>query len=719
MRRNEKQVAVSIERLSSGLRINSIKDDAAGIAITTNMLAQVDGISVAQRNANDGISLLQTADGALGSIEDILQRVRELTIQSSNDTNSAKNRFALNAEAKALFLEIQRIASDTSFNGIKLLDGTFQDKQLQISTGKATSDRLVISINSAIVDADIETQEPEDVLETTFSTTYSTSFTGNSLGDSLLASGDLIINGIPISSNTSSSAKSFSASINQKSTVTLVNATASPTNAPSVSLVAPISEMAISEIDLGNYGKLVNPVQVDDGKWFYYWDRSGDGSSENFGSKNNALDTISFGQLIDLFSNDINGDPPDTPINVYDRSGQFITQEKYISDVYRYADLNGVKVALPTLAGEGGATMAPNGNNQVQPLTDLAINEVNHLYDDFLAIWDGFNVKDNDGRTNKNGTPPGWKAGEYWSATHYEWDMGYRREPQFLNLSNGYVTDASIYSTDKKLNVALQVSAPTMSATKFTQIEDGVIQINGVNIGLIGIASVPLQRANQLTTAINTKTTATGVSAAIDPITGGLKLTASDGRNIEISILNDAGITENSIGIALNGVHVGDRSVTTYKSTIKLSSTSAGGIDIQVTANGETATGLSTNYVAATETTVATQPSSGGGDRGSISSVDISTIDGALNGILSISSAIEFISKSRAAIGNYQNRLLSIYDNLANRHLNLSRSMSKIKDTDYAVETANLAKSQILQKASIAMLAQANQNKQSVLALLR
>jgi flagellin-like hook-associated protein FlgL len=460
-------------------------------------------------------------------------------------------------------------------------------------------------------------------------------------------------------------------------------------------------------------------VEVDGGKWFYYWDRSGDGTNENYGTKNNGLDTVSFGQITELFSHDIHGNSPITPINVYDRSDQLVTQEKYISDVYRYAELNGVKVALPTLAGEGGAAMVPNGNNQVQPLTYLGVNEVNGLYDDYLAIWDGFNIREADGRTNKNGTPLGWKAGEYWSATHYEWNMGYKREPQFVNLSNGYVTDASIYSTDKKLNVALQVINPTMSASQFNSIQNGEIQINGKNIGLVGTASSSLQRANQLITAINLITSDTGVTASMDQLTGGLKLNASDGRNIEISILSASGVTEDSIGIALSGVQVGDRSVTTYRSTVNLSSTSAAGIDLQLTGNGETSTGLITSYVPATETIVTHESTSGTDIGGSISSVDISTTNGAMDSISSIDSAIAFIGQSRSYIGGYQNRLLSIYDNLTNRQLNLSISLSTIKDTNYAVETANLAKSQIIQKASIAMLAQANQMKQSVLALLK
>jgi len=116
-------LATSLQRLSSGLRINSAKDDAAGLAISQRMTAQIRGMDQAARNANDGISLAQTAEGALGTIGDNLQRIRELAVQASNGTNSQEDRDALNAEVTQLKSEIQRVASQTKFNGESLLNG--------------------------------------------------------------------------------------------------------------------------------------------------------------------------------------------------------------------------------------------------------------------------------------------------------------------------------------------------------------------------------------------------------------------------------------------------------------------------------------------------------------------------------------------------------------------------------------------------------------------
>ncbi|MCP5327998.1 MAG: flagellin [Sinobacteraceae bacterium] len=126
------QLATSLQRLSSGLRINSAKDDAAGLAISERFTSQIRGLNQAVRNASDGISLSQTAEGALASIGNNLQRMRELAVQSANSTNSASDRAALQQEVAQLAAEIDRVATQTQFNGLNLLDGTFSAQQFQV-----------------------------------------------------------------------------------------------------------------------------------------------------------------------------------------------------------------------------------------------------------------------------------------------------------------------------------------------------------------------------------------------------------------------------------------------------------------------------------------------------------------------------------------------------------------------------------------------------------
>ena len=123
-------LATATQRLSSGLRINSAKDDAAGMAISERMTSQVKGLDQARRNANDGISLAQTAEGALTEVGNNLQRIRELAVQASNSTNKAGDRLTIQNEVDQLKNEIQRMTEQTAFNGNKLLDGSFTAKNL-------------------------------------------------------------------------------------------------------------------------------------------------------------------------------------------------------------------------------------------------------------------------------------------------------------------------------------------------------------------------------------------------------------------------------------------------------------------------------------------------------------------------------------------------------------------------------------------------------------
>ena len=133
---SQSSLSTSMQRLSSGLRINSAKDDAAGLAIATRMGTQVTGLNQAARNANDGVSLAQTAEGSLSTIGTNLQRIRELAVQSRNATNSVEDRAALQKEVSQLKSEIDRVADTTNFNGTKLLDGNFTEQEFQVGANQ-------------------------------------------------------------------------------------------------------------------------------------------------------------------------------------------------------------------------------------------------------------------------------------------------------------------------------------------------------------------------------------------------------------------------------------------------------------------------------------------------------------------------------------------------------------------------------------------------------
>jgi len=203
----QKDSSVSLERLSSGLRINSARDDAAGLAISNRFTAQINGLSAAMRNANDGISMLQTADGALSEITDNLQRMRELAVQAANGTNQATDRDALDAELQQLVDEIERVADSTQFNGNTLFDGTFTS-DIQVGADNAVTDafnRITVG-GSSFIDAQTT------ALGTTGTTTIST--TTNIL-DSVtgLAATELTINGVDVGAVGNGSNGSYAANL--------------------------------------------------------------------------------------------------------------------------------------------------------------------------------------------------------------------------------------------------------------------------------------------------------------------------------------------------------------------------------------------------------------------------------------------------------------------------------------------------------------------------
>ena len=219
----------SLQRLSSGLRINSAKDDAAGLAISDRMTSQIRGSQQASRNANDGISLAQTAEGALSNISDNLQRIRELAVQSANASNSSSDRASMQAEATQLLSEIDRVAQNSSFNGVKLLDGSFSAQSFQIGANGTAADRVSISsIGSA------RTSQLGGVGTTTAATVTGTATTA------ALAAGDLTLNGQQIGASSAgalpgqsaSSAFSIAVAINAVSANSGVTATANPTATP-------------------------------------------------------------------------------------------------------------------------------------------------------------------------------------------------------------------------------------------------------------------------------------------------------------------------------------------------------------------------------------------------------------------------------------------------------------------------------------------------------
>lgn len=184
LNKSQGMLSTSLQRLSSGMRINSAKDDAAGLAISERFTAQIRGLNQAVRNSNDGISLAQTAEGALGEVTNNLQRIRELAVQSSNATNSSSDRVAMQAEVAQLVAEIDRVAGQANFNGVKLLDGSFTSQVFQVGANVGETISIASITDATKVGLGLDNAGATD--------------TSGTAVTAALAAGDLLINGTDV-----------------------------------------------------------------------------------------------------------------------------------------------------------------------------------------------------------------------------------------------------------------------------------------------------------------------------------------------------------------------------------------------------------------------------------------------------------------------------------------------------------------------------------------
>jgi len=250
---SQSSLTTSLQRLSSGLRINSAKDDAAGLAISNRFTSQIRGLTQASRNANDGISLAQTAEGALSESTSIMQRVRELAIQSANSTNSSQDRLSLQSEVNQLVSELDRIANTTSFNGLKLLDGSFTAQSFQI--GAEANQTINVNVSGATADtlginkvSSENTQTGIEKATSAFSVDVSGTAFNAAAGDAtasaalttLIADQTITVGGQSIPVNLATGNRDASEIAAALDGVTGVRATASP-NSASFSVTTPLS----------------------------------------------------------------------------------------------------------------------------------------------------------------------------------------------------------------------------------------------------------------------------------------------------------------------------------------------------------------------------------------------------------------------------------------------------------------------------------------------
>lgn len=685
----------AMERLSTGTRINNAKDDAAGLAITNRMTANIRGMAAAIRNANDGISLTQTAEGSMSVIGDNLQRIRELAVQSSNTGNSASDRAALNAEASQLIAEIDRVATNSAFNGIKLLDGSFQNQSLQIGAGNEANDRISISIGSA----------KASTLGLGGGAGVGAKLTGVAVGTTALASGSLAINGYMVNAAASDG---VSAAYGDASGIAVANAINAISSQSGVS--AQVSATKTNTV--------------------YKGFQAATAASSDFAAGAVTINGVDIGAVAAGASNAAAGTNVATAINAKsdltgvtaasDANGKLTLtaadgRDIVIGGSATAAELlndTGLKAGTYTAGSKAGGAVKQGTPNVIIPAAAVSdghfvINGV-----DIAGVAVGGTVT----------AQVDLALAAVNAATDKTGVVAYRTDDKltYYSLTGGDITfkvgtGATAANVEKAFGLSsteVTAAGVTVSAgvTNLGALADDSVRINGVNIGAIGSAGTAAERGSQMSAAINAKSSQTGVTAAFNSSTGAVSLTAVDGRNIITSVNGQAArITSAMTGLSHTegSGTVGSRVETVLRSTVSLTSNSPSGITIgAVTANATSATGLTAGNKAAVSS-----PGS--------NTVDISTATGAQSALSVLDKAINTVTDSRASMGAYQNRLTAAIANLETTSMNLQASRSRILDTDYAKETTNLAKTQIITQAATAMLAQANQSSQSVLALLK
>lgn len=706
LNRTESMMNTAMERLSSGLRINSAKDDSAGLAIATRFDSQIRGLTVAMRNAGDGISMAQTAEGAIGSMTEMLQKIRELAVQAANATNSDSDRASLNAEARQLIDEVQRIAEQTHFNGTKLLDGSFGKKVLQI--GANAGETFTFSLGKLTVD---KLGAGQSAGVSTVATDYA------------FQNGDLIINGVAVGAslasddtastdNASASAIAKAAAINrvsdQTGVIAKVNAntvagqsmTAGSADDATVDINGVTISLAIGGVDLAADRQAVvaaiNAVKDQTGV------EAIDTGNDSTGVTLRAVDGRNI-QIANFVST-----------NTLSLSNYGLAAEGTYEGSLTLVSTTGkpIKVEAGT-NGEAGlkrvGLVAGTYEAQVATVSTLDGKKVGaQAFPLSATTGPGKDVALNDGDLVINGV-----AIQAARATD---------DTASDVTANSSIKEASAIAIAAAINRASDATGVTATAdaniveakTSGTETAGKAIAVYINNVATAQITSVGDAERDRAATvsAINAIADRTGVRA--EDTGDGIRLIADDGRNISIVVDQKGGGTAAKFGlsgiatdndVATNGF---DKTAETYYATVTLHSAKA--IDIQAGINGK----------AALENLNFRAGNYGGAETGQfLKDIDLSTVAGANKALEAVANALEAINSVRGDLGAVQNRLESTITNIQVNRDNLTASKSRIMDADFAEETIQLAKAQILQQAGIAMLAQAKQAPQNVLSLLR
>ncbi|MFY7859332.1 MAG: flagellin [Limnohabitans sp.] len=876
---NNRKLDASMQRLSTGLRINSAKDDAAGLAISNRMTSQISGLNVAIRNANDGISMMQTAEGALTEVTDMLQRMRELSLQSASDVNNDNDRAYLNAEVQSLKTEIDRVVSTTQFNGKNLLDGTMNamlqigekaGQTMNVAIGNLSTAALGTSSSSAVTTA-ATTNMAQGVAA--LSTVSQMAFNGNDTYGFTLKIGngtgaatvDLAISGGVVAGN---DAEDIAAKIRAAAAAAAAagGATAD-TKAAMANLdvkangnVLTITNKLGDKIEVSGFSSTANGTAS-------YASVSGAGTSKlltdtaattSVANTNASSATAATGsltlqsgksysfrlndQLVSISNLDSVGgtSTADALAAMKLAIGAGASASTGAAGVFSLADATGKQIAITNFsatsspAGSAGAMVMTtrvdadadvpsksfaNGGADTASLADVGdIVQMSFTQDDAQysfkigavatavvvdARSQSLQAAIAAARDQINADTAGLGAKVLARVVDGKLELEAKVASVAIDTfaSTGKAAVVAGTATLGATNLVTAGAASTTNgvqattsqmALSFSQSDNYSFTLTNASGGGTTTISATVNGNDYsaLVSAVNSNTTATGITARVDgnnvllekangagftlanmSSTGSGKITATNAASQGASAsLDDSsavtGATTASAGRATATSMVLTNSADETKVGFTISDgqtnavvrtgawTVAGGADILAEVNRALTTAGSSitaayasgkltltnatggkidlsNYSSDGTTTLTATPASGqgvgkvlddsslGGLQASVSAVAITTQAGASAAVSTIDRALENINSQRANLGAQQNRLTYTVNNLSNIATNTSQARSRILDTDYATETTNMAKSQIIQQAATAMLAQANQSGQSVLALLK
>ncbi|MDI6747144.1 MAG: flagellin [Rhodocyclaceae bacterium] len=625
---SQSALATSLQRLSSGLRINSAKDDAAGMAISERFTTQIRGLNQAIRNANDGISLAQTGEGALAEITQNLQRVRELAVQSANATNSDSDRAALNLEVQQRLSEIDRIATQTSFNSRNILDGTFGSAAFQIGANVGQT------INVSLGAASNMRQSAIGSIATAASANLSTVITAGTTG-------------------TTGSAATYT-----------IDATNLIADYSSVTTPATPGTLTLGAFAAGADGTGI--VAADDDQ------------------------TITFTSGTDTFDVVAVPSANDTAITAANFAAGFVTAGFDASGTGTVAGFT------LSLGGEANITDAITAGT-------LTVNRADG--EDFSAVMNNnltagdastiVGLADGVTATVTNGTPESTSTAANRTFTITDPEANAITVTLNSDITNATDFLAAITGATGYGAATFTAAAGTGNQIVITDASNftGSFAIGGANAALI-------------TAEVVAGGTAAGVTDV--PTVPGASVTVNNDFSIQlgtataVNVANGTYTTAQSLVDAMNTAMGGNASAS-YDSTSGRISINSG---VAITIGGTT--GLTTLGFAAS-TAVS----------GSLDGADVLNVANSNTMMQRIDSALTTVSTQRSTFGAIQNRFESVITNLSATTENLTAARSRIQDTDFAAETAQLTRNQILQQAGVAMLAQANALPNNVLTLLR